>query len=211
MPPVIYTRSFTHADWLDNVDRVQAGGSNGFNGRFHLLEAEFDILSGVVKQVNDALTLLGQQPTPQPTPTTFTPALTATSANGWAHREGLAEKPGGVATAEGMMNIVLPNGSRIISLRAIGRSAQAPGSGAVANLRIRLRRQAVIGAPTSDSIATIAVDGPADPFDITVAATPTFEHVDPAFKYFITALVSSAGLTDPVQLTAFQVTTIAAS
>jgi hypothetical protein len=195
---------------LDNVDRVQAGGGNGFNGRFHLLEAEFDIISGVVAQINTALTALGQQPTPQPVPITFTPAMIPTSASGWSHREGLAEKPAGVATAEGMMNIALPQGNRIISLRAVGRSAQAAGSAAVANLRIRLRRQAVTGAPGSDAIATVAVDGPSDPFDITIAANPAFERVDITnFKYYITAQVSNAGLTDPVQLTAFQVSTIA--
>jgi hypothetical protein len=54
---ISYTRSiFSHVDWIDRVDRVQAGGDNGFNGRFHGIEAEFDTISGVVTQVNDVVT-----------------------------------------------------------------------------------------------------------------------------------------------------------
>jgi hypothetical protein len=51
-----YTRTFSHTDWLDNVDRVQAGGDTGFNGRFHGIEAELDAISGVVTQANTQLT-----------------------------------------------------------------------------------------------------------------------------------------------------------
>ena len=53
---ISYTRSFSHPDWIDRVDRVQAGGDNGFNGRFHGIEAEFDAISGVVKQADTQLT-----------------------------------------------------------------------------------------------------------------------------------------------------------
>jgi hypothetical protein len=53
---ISYTRTFSPDDWVDGVDRVQAGGDNGFNGRFHGIEAEFDTISGVVTQVNDQLT-----------------------------------------------------------------------------------------------------------------------------------------------------------
>ncbi|HVQ93848.1 MAG TPA: hypothetical protein VMU51_22610 [Mycobacteriales bacterium] len=53
---ISYTRSFHHPDWIDRVDRVQAGGDNGFNGRFHGIEAEFDAISGVVKQADTQLT-----------------------------------------------------------------------------------------------------------------------------------------------------------
>jgi hypothetical protein len=212
MATIQYVRGFTHTDWLDNVDRVQAAGSNGFNGRFHSLEAEFDTISGVVAAVNIALVTLGQQPTPQPMAVTFTPTFIATSATPWSHRAGLVEKPAGVGTADGIMNVPLQNGTRILSIRALGRSAQAAGSTAQASLRIVLRRQAVVGQVTSDAIATVALDGPSDPFDITIAATATFQQVDVAnFKYFLTADVINAGLQDPVQITAIQISTIAQS
>ena len=41
MAIVTYTPGFQHEDWVDNVDRVQAGGVNGFNVRFNTIEAEF--------------------------------------------------------------------------------------------------------------------------------------------------------------------------
>lgn len=41
----IYVPKFSHSDWIDNEDRVQAGGENGFNIRFHKLEAEFAALA----------------------------------------------------------------------------------------------------------------------------------------------------------------------
>src|SRR5436189_142315 len=53
-----YTRTFQHPDWVDNVDRVQAGGPNGFNNRFHALEAEFDKLHDVIHQINTTIDTL---------------------------------------------------------------------------------------------------------------------------------------------------------
>ena len=52
---ISYNRTFQHHDWLDNVDRVQASGDNGFNGRFHGLEGEFDRISATVSQIDGAL------------------------------------------------------------------------------------------------------------------------------------------------------------
>ena len=39
---ISYTSQFSHKDWIDFVDSVQAGGTNGINGRMHAIEAEFD-------------------------------------------------------------------------------------------------------------------------------------------------------------------------
>lgn len=51
MADIIYTRDFTHDDWIDNEDVVQAGGEKGFNAKFHEIEVEFDNLSAVVRQI----------------------------------------------------------------------------------------------------------------------------------------------------------------
>lgn len=59
--PVSYARTFQHTDWIDNQDRVQAGGDSGFNGRFHGIENEFDTLSGVVAAVNTDVSALAAQ------------------------------------------------------------------------------------------------------------------------------------------------------
>ncbi len=54
--PTGYTRHFQHQDWIDFVDPVQAGGSNGFNERFHALESEFDLVATAISSVDNAVT-----------------------------------------------------------------------------------------------------------------------------------------------------------
>lgn len=74
MAIVDYAPKFQHQDWIDNVDRVQAGSPNGFNSRFHAIEAEFKTLSEVVVKVDGGLDALstfravGATP-PPPAPT----------------------------------------------------------------------------------------------------------------------------------------------
>lgn len=60
--PSGYTRQFQHTDWIDFVDPVQAGGGNGFNERFHALESEFDLISGAITSVDNALTTVEANP-----------------------------------------------------------------------------------------------------------------------------------------------------
>jgi hypothetical protein len=53
---ITYTRQFfTWQDYIDFVDSVQAGGTNGINSRMHSIEKEFDNLSGVVGLINAGL------------------------------------------------------------------------------------------------------------------------------------------------------------
>jgi hypothetical protein len=42
MADITYARTFSHLDWIDNEDVVQAEGENGFNVRFHGVEDELD-------------------------------------------------------------------------------------------------------------------------------------------------------------------------
>jgi hypothetical protein len=60
--PSGYTRQFQHQDWIDFVDPVQASGNNGFNERFHALEQEFNLISGAISSVDDAVTNLQAAP-----------------------------------------------------------------------------------------------------------------------------------------------------
>jgi hypothetical protein len=46
--PQKYAAKFYHKDWVDNVDRVQAAGQDGFNTRFHSLEDEFISIQSVM-------------------------------------------------------------------------------------------------------------------------------------------------------------------
>lgn len=55
MSSISFTPKFHHTDYVDNRDRVQAGGPNGFNARFQALEADLDKLSEVITEVSAAL------------------------------------------------------------------------------------------------------------------------------------------------------------
>jgi hypothetical protein len=55
MADIVYNRAFTHDDWIDNEDVVQAGGEKGFNQKFHAIETEFDSVSAVVGELNTAI------------------------------------------------------------------------------------------------------------------------------------------------------------
>ncbi|GHE97753.1 hypothetical protein [Streptomyces fumanus] len=55
MTGVSFTPTFQHTDYVDNRDRVQAGGPNGFNARFRALQADLGKLSEVITEVDGAL------------------------------------------------------------------------------------------------------------------------------------------------------------
>src|SRR5690242_11404147 len=60
--PSGYTRQFQHQDWVDFVDPVQAGGSNGFNERFHALESEFDLIASVIASIDNTINAIEVAP-----------------------------------------------------------------------------------------------------------------------------------------------------
>lgn len=162
--PISYTRSFSHPDWIDRVDRVQAGGDNGFNGRFHGIEAEFDALSGVVKQADTQLSTqsgqigvlqqqvaalggvvlapvtLGLTPTMQP----FNPDATNSS---WSHvywSTVVVGQPNGSfvkvptangGAADGVLPLTLPEGVTLLNVAVLGQ-ATTP-----ANMKTQLVRE----------------------------------------------------------------------
>jgi hypothetical protein len=200
---IVFTPTFEHEDWVDNVDRVQAAGDNGFNIRFRGLRADLDRLSAVVGELNGALNELGQAPTPQELMVTVAPTLIPTAAEGWGHRIGFAEKPAGQTSAAGMASVQLPHGARIRGLRVTGRNN---GGG---NLRISLQRQPIaVDAPAQ---RIVQVNGAGDPFDSPGQADPQVDLVDnSAHRYFILAQLNNAGPADIVMLAAFQVSVMAA-
>lgn len=53
MADISYIRTILdHVDWVDNQSVVKAAGDDGFNKKFHDIEAEFDKISTVVGTVN---------------------------------------------------------------------------------------------------------------------------------------------------------------
>lgn len=56
MPTIAqFDPTFKHEEWIDNVDRVMAGGPNGFNVRFNALQADLVQMAEVVKTLDLAL------------------------------------------------------------------------------------------------------------------------------------------------------------
>jgi hypothetical protein len=203
---ITYIPSFKHQDWVDNVDRVQAGGSNGFNIRFHQLETELSHIAAVVAQIDAALAALGQTPPAKTLVSTFTPNLVATAASAWAHAIGFALKPAGATSAQGMMSIDLPHNAVLQQFRATGKNeGTAPGTPGNGSLRLTLQRMAL--TPDATSVNVARIDGSGSPFDTTVSVDSQFAQVNNnQFRYFITAQLNNAGATDNVLLSAFQIT-----
>jgi hypothetical protein len=212
MASINYVPQFQHQDWIDNQDRVAAGGANGFNGRFHALEAEFKRISDVVTLLSSAIDGLGVKPPPSAFQLSLSPTLSPTSTQAWVLVNGIALKQAGQISAHGMLAVQLPHGATVQSLRATGRNADAalanPGSG---NLRVVLARNSITADPQPTQILA-QVNGSGVIFDTTVPVSNTFAVVDNSkFRYFINADVDNAGVNDNVQLNAFQVTILPAA
>jgi hypothetical protein len=191
--------NFGWQDWTDNVDRVQAGGNNGFNARFQALQAEFPLIADAIAQLNAALAALSQPP-PSTVTRTLTPNLLTTAANGWAYLPGVAVKPPTQTAAHGMMPVELPNGATVQTLKATG---IVTGAG---SLRIALVRQGIAGdASATDQLVQLTPTG--NPFSLVANAGAQFASVDTTqFRYYITALLDNAAAGDTVQIAAFQIT-----
>lgn len=200
MPPISYNpTNFQWQDWTDNVDRVQAGGDNGFNARFQVLQAEFPRVADVVALLSAALDALNQPP-PSVVTLSLTPNLLTTAANGWTYLPGIAQKPAVQTAAHGMMPVELPQHAKLLSLKATGINS------GVGSLRIALVRQGVAGdAGAPDQVVQITPTG--NPYSLTGNADAQFAVVDNSqFKYYLTALLDGAGAGDTVQVAAFQIT-----
>lgn len=206
MADISYTPHFHHTDWVDNVDRVQAGGPNGFNARFTAIEGDLTGVSTVVTQINTALAQLGAHPPAQQQRLTLAPALVALQGVGsWGYdSSGIAVKPQGAGSVAGMMSLTLPDKVRMLSLRAVGQNISSS-----ALVRISLFRAPLLGVNTvPDRLARVSGDG--NPYDNTAAADPNFARVDlSTFRYYLIATVDNAGAGDVVTFSAVQLTYIA--
>jgi hypothetical protein len=191
---ITYTSGFQHADWIDNVDRVQAAGDNGFNVRFHDLEDEFDKISDAVKLISDALQAL--QP---PAGIVDLLSVFPTQCGGEPQPfdqgvDGLKAPPEAAPDADSAFTfipITLPNGAEIRSLRAVGEIVTT-GTGGMA-APVRLQRRQLTTDPNVDPLDRIAQVTPDTngPFDIKreafdIPSIPGLRAVDNnRFSYFL--------------------------
>jgi len=205
---ISYTRKFSHKDWIDFVDSVQAGGTNGVNTRFHAIEGEFDAISQVVAAINTAL----QGPPPAPHTLSLSPVLAPIGAPPWLQELGFVGVPAAgnppafAPSASGFMPVVLPNGATIQGLRVTGLSAGG-------FLQVNLVRALLTGG-TPDSIVlaqnTFANVGTAAAFDLTANPQGSNTVVDNGqYKYFVQAALNNGNTTlaaGGTTLLAFQIT-----
>ncbi len=194
---ISYTNQFSHKDWIDFVDSVQAGGDNGINKRMHDIIAEFEKISLVVAQINASLALI-----PPPTTTlTFAPALLANGANpAWVQSSGIAAKAAGQTTADGWMQLNLPDGAKMQTITIIGAK-----SGNLGSFNIQLARQALTGGAINTVLAIPLADQP-DTFQVTGQVPAASNQVDnSANKYLALARIVGADAAATASLTAIQI------
>lgn len=194
MGSIRFTPTFHHVDWLDSTDRVRAGEPNGFNARFHAIESDLGQLSTVVAQIDTALDQRGQPPSQLHLDTP--PTLGITGADAW----NITEDGGAFVTvgrgATGVMNLTVPHGVVLVSLRVVGAA-----SGATAT--IALQRLTVNGSTTPDVLATVT--GDANPFDKTADIDPAVGPTIPGtFRYLIRATAGTVPTNGVMRLDAFQ-------
>jgi hypothetical protein len=197
---ISYTPVFRHTDWVDNVDRVEAAGQNGFNIRFNTIGSDLRQLSTVVGQINTRLTQLADRPVPT-VRLTLPPALRPTGGAPWviaSTGEAVVPPNGG---SSGALNLSLPDGARLTTFRATG---QCQSDSIVISL---VRGIGHFGSAAFQEMVRLTVD--TSPFDKSGAVDPSAGRVDNStFRYFINAQTNGTSPATPgaVAIRAFQLT-----
>jgi hypothetical protein len=184
---VSFTPTLKFQPWINNVDKIIAGGPRGMNVVFDAIDHDLQAVAGVVSQIDAALS--GVVVTPAQT--RFTPALEFSRSlgfTGWGYDSiGLLHpSPTDTTPVSSVMNLALPDHVRLGSFRAIGRYPGAPMTFGIGLFRVSL-----FGAnQTPEKIAEVtnATAGLTDPFDLTVPAASGLATVDLGrFRYFVQA------------------------
>lgn len=206
---ISYTRQWSHKDWIDFVDSVQAGGGNGINIRMHGIENEFDAISNVISLIATAL----QTPTIRQQTLTLAPTLAPTTASPWLQMLAVVTTPttgtpsptAMAASAAGFMPVNLPNGATIHGLRVTGASA-----GGI--LTVTLFSQPLTGGNQATVVQvfnTFPAVAAATPFDIPPAPQNANVIVDNTTQKYYLEAVLGAGNTSlaagGTSLNAFQI------
>jgi hypothetical protein len=205
---ISYTPTFHHRPWRDRVDRVEAGGPNGFNGRFAAIESDLQQVSTVVTQVGAELDQIGGgrlhrlafTPTLQTTDGPFptwgvgsdgAPTVTLTSAFA-----------SGGATA--VVNLDLPHGARVTGMRVRGQYGGTANPATSISTAINLLRVPRL-TNTPGSFDDFAIAGETNsqrtgPFDFTgiiLDQSMTLVDLD-TFRYVMAFMVAT---TESIALT----------
>jgi hypothetical protein len=120
---VSFTPTFRHVDWVDRVDRAEAGGPNGFNVRFTAIGADLGRFTTVVSRIRTELDAPASTPAPVQDHVVFTPAMNPIEgAGGWGFNETgfISGSVNAGSAVVGLTNLVPPDGVRLTSLRVVG-------------------------------------------------------------------------------------------
>lgn len=196
-----YVPKFAHTDWIDNEDRVQAGGVNGFNIRFHSLEAEFatlahEHLNPVIHSLSNVETCLSLVPILAPSKPVNLAATTPPPPTYWELDGDVAQKPPTATEAHGVMNITLPDGVEIKSLLMFG--SRQPANGLMPTAF--LRRHVITGDEESQEIVKVSA--------FRTPAVPTMQAQvnNRTHRHFLQVDLSTVPAGDSVKLFCFQIT-----
>ncbi|MFF0430706.1 hypothetical protein ACFYU9_00555 [Streptomyces sp. NPDC004327] len=203
MTDISFSPTFKHVAWVDNRDRVAAGGQNGFNVRFDALQHDLEALSSVVAAIDTGLKAAGQRPA-VPRVLALPPAFLPIAAKQpWGlNGAGAAVR---ISTTDsdvsGALPVAPPDGATLTAFRVTGQNS---GAGTLA---INLFRSPLTDLNTREPLAQLAPTGTfGDPVDITAGKA----KVDmTAFRYFVTASLSHAADGDIVVITSVQLTYLA--
>jgi hypothetical protein len=196
VPSVSFTPTFEHADLIDNVDLVEAGGPNGLNKRLNAIESDFHQMSDVVARIGtvlDRLNLTGPQRLSIPV------TLTEVSAE-WRYDE-IGALRALARNGKALLNVNLPSPATLVSFRAVGFADAAPASLSIGLFRAPFANSFAV----PEKLAEVTVNSGAA-FDRTVPVDDTHALVEPAsFRYFITAVAQSLPSDPSSALAALQI------
>jgi hypothetical protein len=208
MATVVYTPAFQHQEWVDNVDRVSAGGTNGFNVRFNSIEAEFQAVSQAVQTIDTVLSSLGKVVT-APITIGMTPVLLPFGSNPpwsaifWSRISGgqplgtFVEKPTATDQAWGVMPLSLPDGVKLTQLKVLGEQS---GAGDVTTDLFQESRSDPFTRAILVTVTGLAGTATAP---VAIPGTPVFNTAANLY-YLLTRVQNAAGST--VRLRGYQLT-----
>lgn len=117
---ISFDPTFKHTPWIDAVDRVAAGGDNGFNIRFQHLEADLGTVGSRFTAVSEALNSLATTAEVARS-VNIAAVLSTVGTAGWEiSQAGEASKPSDAEEAQGAVAVLLPASGVITGFRAFG-------------------------------------------------------------------------------------------
>jgi hypothetical protein len=188
-----YTPTFTFEPWIDNVSRVRAAGTDGFNGKFEAIENDLHQASTVVATIAGLIDSTVSGP-PSGQQRLLVPLDTVNTGSGspqpgvWFYDLGGAIHPvPGPASpnADASMDLSLPDHATLTSMRVIGLFRSGGAS-----MTVEVRRYSLIDtAQPPDVVATTTVDGSANtnPYDVSAPVKAAFAAVNnDQYRYALT-------------------------